>query len=92
VLTAGQMLRIVDLQGQQAVDFLSYRAADTMKYAKTIFLTTGHGIYSDMGRRLSPLVSMGHCRGWCISPLRHGCDFEGGCYARCSSALAGFSP
>jgi uncharacterized protein YcgI (DUF1989 family) len=28
VLKAGQVLRIVDLQGQQAVDFLCYNAAD----------------------------------------------------------------
>ena len=61
VLRAGQRLRIVDLEGKQAVDFLCYNAAnpeerynaaDTMKYAGTIFLTTGHGIYSDLGRRL----------------------------------------
>jgi uncharacterized protein len=61
VVRTGQVLRIVDLHGTQAVDFLCYNAsdpterynaADTMKYAKTIFLTRGHGIYSDMGRRL----------------------------------------
>jgi uncharacterized protein len=65
VLKAGQVLRIIDLQGRQAVDFLCYNAADpserynaadTMKYAKTIFLTTGHGIYSDMGRRLFTIL------------------------------------
>jgi len=65
VLTRGQMLRIVDVEGRQAVDFLCYNAknpeerynaADTMKYAKTIFLTRGHGIYSDMGRRLFTIV------------------------------------
>ena len=66
VLRAGQTLRIVDLQGKQAVDFLCYNAqdpserynaADTMKYAGTIFLTTGHGVYSDMGRRLFTIVA-----------------------------------
>ena len=65
VLRQGQTLRIVDLEGRQAVDFLCYNAADpaerynaadTMKYAGTIFLTTGHGIYSDMGRRLFTIV------------------------------------
>jgi urea carboxylase-associated protein 1 len=65
VIRKGQLLRIVDLHGTQAVDFLCYNAsdpaerynaADTMKYAKTIFLTTGHGIYSDMGRRLFTIV------------------------------------
>jgi uncharacterized protein len=65
VVRRGQTLRIIDLEGQQAVDFLCYNAedpserynaADTMKYAGTIFLTTGHGIYSDMGRRLFTIV------------------------------------
>ncbi|MBI1734121.1 MAG: DUF1989 domain-containing protein [Candidatus Rokubacteria bacterium] len=65
VVTRGQRLRIVDLEGKQAVDFLCYNAAqpeerynaaDTMKYAGTIFLTTGHGIYSDRGRRLFTIV------------------------------------
>src|SRR5438552_599469 len=66
VLAAGQRLTIIDLEGRQAVDFLCYNAAnpeerynaaDTMKYAKTIFLTTGHGIYSDMGRPLLTIVA-----------------------------------
>src|SRR5215831_2967570 len=65
VLKHGQTLRIVDLEGRQAVDFLCYNAAnpeerynaaDTMKYAKTIFVTKGHGIYSDLGRRLLTIV------------------------------------
>ena len=66
VVTRGQRLRIMDLEGKQAVDFLCYsaanpeeryNAADTVKYAGTIFLTTGHGIYSDMGRRLFTIVA-----------------------------------
>jgi urea carboxylase-associated protein 1 len=65
VVKRGQTLRIVDLEGRQAVDFLCYNAenpeerynaADTMKYAKTIFLTRGHGIYSNLGRRLFTIV------------------------------------
>ncbi|PWU24729.1 MAG: urea carboxylase, partial [Candidatus Rokuibacteriota bacterium] len=65
VIRKGQLLRIVDLEGKQAVDFLCYNAedpserynaADTMKYAGTVFLTRGHGIYSDMGRRLFTIV------------------------------------
>jgi urea carboxylase-associated protein 1 len=65
VVPAGQVLRIVDLEGRQAVDFLCYaaadpseryNAADTMKFAGTIFLTTGHGLYSGVGRRLLTIV------------------------------------
>ncbi len=56
VIEKDQMLRIVDLEGKQAVDFLCYNgndfddryaAADTMKINKTgIFLTTGTVLYS----------------------------------------------
>ncbi len=65
VVPGGAMLRIIDLEGKQAVDFLCYdaqdpseryNAADTMKYAGTIFLTKGHGIYSDLGRLLFTIV------------------------------------
>jgi len=65
VIPKGSVLRIVDLAGKQAVDFLCYNArdpserynaADTMKYAGTIFLTEGHGIYSDMGRILLTII------------------------------------
>jgi len=66
VVPTGKVLRIVDLEGRQAVDFLCYsaadpseryNAADTMKFAKTIFVTTGHGLYSGLGRRLFTIVA-----------------------------------
>ena len=66
VVRRGQMLRIVDLEGRQAVDFLCYNAADpterynaadTMKVTGTIFLTSGHALYSDMGRPLFTIVA-----------------------------------
>lgn len=59
IVRRGQVLRITDLEGQQAVDFLCYNAADpqeryhapnTMKAAGTIFLTAGHVLYSDIAR------------------------------------------
>jgi urea carboxylase-associated protein 1 len=61
VISRGQTLRIVDLEGQQAVDFLCYNAArpeerynaaDTMKIAGSIFLTTGVTLYSGLGGKL----------------------------------------
>lgn len=61
VIPAGRTLRIVDLEGRQAVDFLCYNAvrpeerynaADTMKIAGSIFLTTGVALYSGLGRKL----------------------------------------
>jgi len=58
-------LRIVDLEGQQAVDFLCYNAArpeerynaaDTIKIAGSVFLTKGMSLYSGHGRKLLTIV------------------------------------
>jgi len=62
VIEAGQALRIVDLEGRQGVDFLCYNADDpleryhapnTLKAARTLKLTTGHALYSDVARAIS---------------------------------------
>jgi len=107
VVKAGQVLRIVDLQGRQAVDFLCYNAADpserynaadTMKYAKTIFLTTGHGIYSDMGRRLFTIVedtcgrhdTIGGCCSAASNELRYGTKETPNCRQNFLRALEPF--
>ena len=61
VIRAGTTLRIVDLEGRQAVDFLCYNAArpeerynaaDTMKIAGSIFLSQGIALYSGLGNKL----------------------------------------
>jgi uncharacterized protein len=65
VVKKGQRLRIVDLEGKQAVDFLCYNADDreeryfapnTIKAAGTISLTSGHVLYSDQARALFTIV------------------------------------
>ena len=65
IIPAGHTLRIVDLEGRQAVDFLCYNAvrpeerynaADTMKIAGSIFLTAGVALYSGLGRKLFTVV------------------------------------
>jgi len=65
IVRQGQVLRITDLEGQQAVDFLCYNAADlqeryhapnTMKAAGTIFLTAGHKLYSDIARPIFTII------------------------------------
>jgi urea carboxylase-associated protein 1 len=86
-LAKGERLRIVDLQGKQAVDFLCYNAhdyadryaaADTMKINPAgIFLSTGSVLYS-VG--LTPLFTI-----VADSCGRH--DTIGGC---CSAALNRF--
>ena len=58
VLRAGDHLRIIDLEGQQAVDFLVYDAADhanrynaanTIKLNRSIYVGAGFKLYSDLG-------------------------------------------
>jgi hypothetical protein len=65
IVRQGQVLRITDLEGQQAVDFLCYSAVDpqeryhapnTLKAAGTIFLTAGHALYSDIARPIFTIV------------------------------------
>ena len=64
-VAAGQLLEIIDLEGQQGVDFLAYSAADplercnapnTIKKAGTLYLTTGHQLLSDVARPLLTFV------------------------------------
>ena len=86
-LTKGQMMRIVDLEGKQAVDFLCYNAddyedryaaADTMKINPSgIFLSTGTVLYS-VG--LTPLFTI-------VADTCGKHDTIGGC---CSAALNTF--
>ena len=64
-LETGERLRIVDLEGQQAVDFLCYtaelpvdryNAANTMKINGNIYLGQGTKLYSDRAQVLMRIV------------------------------------
>ncbi|HZS82599.1 MAG TPA: urea amidolyase associated protein UAAP1 [Stellaceae bacterium] len=61
----GNILRIIDLEGCQAVDFLCYNAADpgerynaadTMKIAGSIFIGEGTKLYSGLGNPIFTVV------------------------------------
>ena len=65
LIARGQILRIVDLEGSQAVDFLCYNADDreeryhasnTIKAAGTLALTRGHTLYSDLANPIFTIV------------------------------------
>ncbi|MBI3456846.1 MAG: DUF1989 domain-containing protein [Candidatus Rokubacteria bacterium] len=105
IVRRGQILRLVELEGQQAVDFLCYNAADpserynaadTMKLAGTIFLTTGHRLYSDMGRPLFTIVTdtvgrhdtIGGCCSAESNRLRYGVEGTPNCRDNFLRALA----
>lgn len=66
VLQPGDRLRLIDLEGRQAIDFLCYNAdnpaerynaADTMKIAGKLWLELGSALYSDMGNALMTIVA-----------------------------------
>ncbi len=65
IISAGQVLKITDSHGSQAVDFLCfadedreerYNVPNTLKAAGTIALTKGHRLYSDLARPLFTIV------------------------------------
>jgi urea carboxylase-associated protein 1 len=66
VIKAGQTLRIIDLEGQQAVDFLCYNAGDlgdryssmnTIKVQGNAYIGKGTVLYSDSGVPLLTVVA-----------------------------------
>ena len=61
----GQHVRIIDLEGRQAVDFLCYDAADptdrynasnTMKLVANIFVSKGASLWSDRAKKMMTVV------------------------------------
>jgi uncharacterized protein len=65
IVAPGHILRLIDIEGKQAVDFLCYNAddpserynaADTMKIAGSVFLGKGTRLYSDMGNVLFTVI------------------------------------
>ncbi len=66
ILRKGQIMRIIDLEGQQAVDALFYRAdhfeerysaQDTLREQKAAYITTGSRLLSNEGRVLLTVVA-----------------------------------
>ncbi|MFC5069932.1 DUF1989 domain-containing protein [Flaviflagellibacter deserti] len=65
VIKAGEILRIIDLEGQQAVDFLCFNAADpgdryssmnTIKVQGNTYVAKGTVLYSDSGAKLFTVI------------------------------------
>lgn len=65
LLLAGQQLVITDIEGEQVADFVCYNLKDpaeylssgrTIDYAETIFLTTGHPLYSNRSNVMLRIV------------------------------------
>ena len=70
LLAAGSLVRFIDLEGRQAVDFLCYNARDTrdrynaantMKMAENVFVNAGTILYGEYATRLMK-VTQSSCR------------------------------
>jgi uncharacterized protein YcgI (DUF1989 family) len=65
LIERGQLLKIIDPQGEQVSDLTAFARADkseslssgrTIDYANTIYLTTGHLLYSNRSRPMFSIV------------------------------------
>jgi urea carboxylase-associated protein 1 len=65
-LKRGQVLRIIDLEGNQAVDTIfynamdtaeSYSVTDTLQHQGSVYLGTGSVLYSNLGRPMMTIVA-----------------------------------
>src|SRR4051812_31502739 len=65
-LKAGQLLRVIDLEGEQVSDLTAFAESDTsewlssgrsMDYANTIYLTTDHVLYSNRSRPMFTIIA-----------------------------------
>jgi uncharacterized protein len=65
IIREGEVLRLIDLEGQQAVDFLCYNAADltdryssmnTIKVQGSVYIDRGTVLYSDAGAALFTVI------------------------------------
>ncbi|HEY2895793.1 MAG TPA: urea carboxylase-associated family protein [Gemmatimonadaceae bacterium] len=65
-IAKGQLLKIIDSRGEQVSDLTSFAADDsrewlssgrTIDYANTIYLTTGHTLYSNRSRPMWTIVA-----------------------------------
>ncbi|NIM27658.1 MAG: DUF1989 domain-containing protein [Gammaproteobacteria bacterium] len=107
VIEKGQSLRIIDVHGNQGVDFLCYNAhapeeryhaPNTLKAARTLRLTKGHVLYSDVARAIFTITedtcgTHDTIAGCCSAPsneMLYGVQDCPGCRENFLSALARF--
>ena len=64
-IARGELLKVIDPQGEQVSDLMSFAREDlrewlssgrTIDYANTIYLTTGHTLYSNRSRPMWTIV------------------------------------
>ena len=107
VIEQGRRLRIIDLHGHQGVDFLCYNAnapeeryhaPNTLKAARTLQLTKGHVLYSDVARPIFSITddscgahdTIGGCCSAPSNEMLYGVADCPGCRENFLTALADF--
>ncbi len=107
VIEKGQSLRIIDVHGSQGVDFLCYNAhapeeryhaPNTLKAARTLRLTKGHVLYSDVARPIFSIIedtcgthdTIGGCCSAPSNEMLYGVTDCPGCRENFLNALAAF--
>jgi len=107
VIEQGRRLRIIDLHGHQGVDFLCYNAKapeeryhapNTLKAARTLRLTRGHVLYSDVARPIFSITddscgahdTIGGCCSASSNEMLYGVADCPGCRENFLTALAQF--
>jgi hypothetical protein len=107
VIEQGRRLRIIDLHGHQGVDFLCYNAnapeeryhaPNTLKAARTLRLTKGHVLYSDVARPIFSITddscgahdTIGGCCSAPSNEMLYGVADCPGCRENFLTALAQF--
>ncbi|HLI41357.1 MAG TPA: urea carboxylase-associated family protein [Streptosporangiaceae bacterium] len=103
-LRAGHVLRVTDTEGQQVGDLIAFALRDmaeklwvsnTIRLNKTVYLTTGHVLYSELSRPMLTIIQdtcgrhdllAGSCNAE-IDAVRYGVDGHRGCVENFLSVL-----
>lgn len=104
----GQRLRVIDPEGEQVADLLAYNRHDTdevissgrsLDYASTIYLTTGHALYSNRSQVMLKIVDddvgrhdflLTPCSADMFRIIYGDSDPHRGCFGNLAAALAPF--
>lgn len=104
-IARGEVLRVVDLEGRQVGDLVAFNKADlsekfwisnTVRLNGTVFVTTGHVLYSELSRPMFTIMGdtcgrhdllAGSCNAE-IDKVRYGVEAHYGCVENFLAALA----
>ncbi len=107
-LTRGQILRVIDLEGEQVADLTAFSRDDhaewlssgrSIDYANTIYLTTGHTLYSNRSRPMFTILADDVGRhDFLLTPCSRGTfaiiygnhDYHPSCFENLATHLADF--